>query len=241
MFVSINMDDLQFVHKHKDHDTVSALAWLEMPHKSVTIESTEREYFLSKMSGLDLRMLYRNTTGLDITGTDHIVVREMLATLVDEKLKPVFAHLNELQAQIELVEDDLYKGVPWKYALGSKRPAKQEDLFSLHCKPLDGSEAQAAAIRAPQRRKAASATPAAAAPAPAPQRPAVPKQRMSSVRPVIWAVADQLWQEAGSPKDPKVVLELRKKMMATLEADKGVKKTSSSNELGNWMKDRLAK
>ena len=122
MFVSINMNDLQFVHKHKDHETVSALAWLEMPHKCVQIESTDREAFGSKMTALELRMLYRNTTALDITGTDHIVVREMLATLVEEKLLPSFAHINELQAQIALVEDDLYNGIPWKYALGSRRP-----------------------------------------------------------------------------------------------------------------------
>jgi len=239
MFVSIDMDALQFVHIHKDHDIVSALAWLEMPHKSVTIESTDRELFLSKMTALDLRMLYRNTTGLDITGTDHIVVREMLATLVEEKLKPAFAHIEELTAQIALVEDDLYKGIPWTYALGARRPSKQEELFSQHCKPLSPDEGMDAATRAPQRRKLASATPVARAPASAPQRPAVPKQRMSSVRPTIWAVADAMWQEAGSPKDPKVVLELRKKMMDVLEKEKLIKRTSSSNELGNWMKERL--
>lgn len=240
MFVSINMDDLQFVHKHADHDVVSALAWLEMPNVSVCIENTDREFFLAKMTGLDLRMLYKNTTGLDITGTDHIVVREMLATLVEEKLKVTFAHLSELEAQIACVEDDLYAGIPWSYALGARKPAKQEDLFHLHCKPLDGYEAQEAATRAPQRRKVRSATPTAAAPAPAATRPVVPKQRMSSVRPVIWAVADQLWEEAGKPTDKAVVLELRKKMMAVLEETKGVKRTSSSNELGNWMKTRIA-
>jgi len=239
MFVSINMDDLQFVHKHADHEVVSALAWLEMPGQSVMIENTDREFFLAKMTGLDLRMLYKNTTGLDITGTDHIVVREMLATLVEEKLKPTFAHLAELEAQIACVEDDLYAGIPWSYALGARKPAKQEDLFHLFCKPLDGSEAMEAATRAPQRRKVRSATPTAAAPAPAATRPAVPKQRMSSVRPVIWAVADQLWEEAGKPMDKAVVLELRKKMMSVLEETKGIKRTSSSNELGNWMKTRI--
>lgn len=239
MYVSINMDDLQFVHKHADHDTCSALAWLEMPHKSVTIESTDREFFLSKMTALDLRMLYRNTTALDITGTDHIVVREMLATLVDENLTATFAHIAELDAQIALVEGELYKGIPWKYALGSRRPAKQEELFSLHCKPLDPVTAYNAAQRAPQRRKLAAAPQRAPAPASAPSRPAVPKQRMSSVRPQIWAVADRMWSEAGSPTDKTAVLELRKKMMVELEEKHFVKRTSSSNELGNWMKERL--
>lgn len=241
MFVSIDMDTLEFVHVHPDYETLSAIAWLEMPDRSVTIENTEREHFLVKMTPLELRMLYRNTTAEDITGTPDIVVREMLATVVETQLKPVFAHLTELQAQIEAVEDDLYAGIQWKYALGARRPAKQEELFPLpqRSRPLDVITAQQAAQRAPQRRKERSATPARVAPANAPQRPTVPKQRMSSVRPTIWAVADAMWQEAGSPKDKAVVLELRKKMMAVLESEKGIKRTSSSNELGNWMKERL--
>jgi hypothetical protein len=239
MFVSINMDDLQFVHKHADHETVSALAWLEMPGQSVTIENTDREFFLAKLTGLDLRMLYKNTTGLDITGTDHIVVREMLATLIETKLKTTFAHLAEVEAQIAEVEDDLYKGIPWSYALGSRKPAKQEDLFHLHCKPLDAGEATEAAVRAPQRRKVRSATPTAAASAPALQRPRAAAMRMSSVRPTIWAVADEMWEAAGKPTDKEVVLALRKEMMARLETEKSIKRTSSSNELGNWMKSRI--
>lgn len=239
MFVSIDMDKLQFVHKHADHDVVSLLAWLEMPHRSVMIERTDREYFLSKVSGLDLRMLYQNTTGLDTTGTDHIVVREMLATVVESKLKPVFAHKNELEAQVALVEDDLYKGEPWKYALGSKRPAKQSDLFALHCAPLSPDEAASAAVRAPQARKAPAAITAAPALPPVPAAPRAATVRASSVRPQIWAVADQLWDEAGKPTDKAVVLELRKRMMTVLEMEKGVKRTSSSNELGNWMRERL--
>lgn len=243
MFVSIDMDKLQFVHKHTDHETVSLLAWLEMPNKSVTIENTDREYFLAKMTGLDLRMLYKNTTGLDITGTDHIVVREMLATLVEEKLKPVFVNKAELEAQVELVDDDLHAGVPWKYALGAKRPAKQEELFvlpGLHCNPLTGPEGTEAAVRAPQRRAVRTATPTAPKGPSVPVPPRAATVRASNVRPRIWAVADRLWEEAGKPTEKAVVLELRKKMMAVLESEDHIKKTTSSNELGNWMKTRIA-
>lgn len=63
--------------------------------------------------------------------------------------------------------------------------------------------------------------------------------RQHSVRPVIWAAADEMWEAAGKPRDIKVVIALRQKIMTALE-DKGVKRTSSSTELGNWMKTRLA-
>lgn len=54
----------------------------------------------------------------------------------------------------------------------------------------------------------------------------------------IWDHADAVWKEAGSPTDPAAVLELRKRMMNELEL-KGVKRTTSSNELGVWMRERL--
>jgi len=59
------------------------------------------------------------------------------------------------------------------------------------------------------------------------------------VREKIWAVADRMWEEAGRPTDKSKVLALRKQIMDTLEQD-GVKRTSSSNELGNWQKARIA-
>jgi hypothetical protein len=241
MYVSIDMTDLHFVHKHEDVEVLRHLAWLELPHKSVTIESTDREFFLCKMSGLDLRFLYRNTTGEEPPlGTEHLVVREMLATIVAEKLKATFADLSELEAQVALVEDDLYKGIAWKYALGARRPAKQEELVWLSCNPLDSSEIETLAVRAPQRRAVPQATPRAA---PGEQRPTGPHSRQpraSNIRPRIWHVADSMWEEAGKPMDKTVVLELRKKMMAVLETEHGIKRTSSSNELGNWQKDRLS-
>jgi hypothetical protein len=239
MFVSIDMDNLRILHKHPDHETLSALAWLEAPGVSVMIENTERPNFLAKLRSLDLRILYKHTTALDITGTGQLVVMEMLATLIEEKLTAKPAVLDELLAQIAVVEDDLYKGIGWKYAKGSRRPAKQEQLFALHCGPLAFDEAKAAATRAPQRRalQPAPLPPAAVASAPAPAQQL--KQRMSNVRAVIWAAADKLWEAEGKPMDKAVVLELRKRMMTVLE-EEGVKRTSSSNELGNWMKARLA-
>lgn len=239
MYVAINMDDLQFAHKHANHETCSALAWLELPHKSITIEKTDREFFLHGMSALDLRFLYRNTTGEEPPlGTPPLVVREMLATLVEDKLKATWCNAAELEVQISVVEEELEKGIPWKYALGSRRPTKQEELFPLTCSPLTSDEVGASAIRAPQRRAVVQATPRAAAGEQRPTPPHRDPRRASNIRPRIWATADEMWKAAGKPMDKAIVLELRKKMMAVLE-EKGIKRTSSSNELGIWMKDRL--
>lgn len=240
MFVSIDMDKLVFLHKHHDHDTISALSFLEAPDRSIMVENTAREHFLLKLSALDIRMLYRNTTGQDITGSPDIVVREMLASLVDNHMQPTLCLLTEVEQQVIAVNDDLHNGIAWKYSLGAKVPAKAIELFGKTCNPLGANEMDQAATLAPQRRAVRSAPVAPPPPAPAPSASALPKARASSVRPVIWAVADEMWEAAGSPTDKAVVLELRKKMMVELEEKKGVKKTSSSNELGNWMKARLS-
>ena len=62
--------------------------------------------------------------------------------------------------------------------------------------------------------------------------------RTAGVRGVIWDHADKVWEAAGKPTNKGVVMALRKQMMTELEG-MGVKRTSSSNELGNWMKARV--
>ena len=66
-----------------------------------------------------------------------------------------------------------------------------------------------------------------------------PSAPRSGNRATIFEVADRMWNDAGSPKDTSVVLPLRKTIMAELEANNGIKKTTSSTALGEWQKLRL--
>lgn len=66
-----------------------------------------------------------------------------------------------------------------------------------------------------------------------------PSAPRSGNRATIFEVADRMWNDAGSPKDTSVVLPLRKTIMAELEANHGIKKTTSSTALGEWQKLRL--
>ena len=58
-------------------------------------------------------------------------------------------------------------------------------------------------------------------------------------RAVIWEVADRMWNEAGSPRNLSVVLQLRKTILADLETTHSLKKTTRSTALGEWQKVRL--
>lgn len=66
-----------------------------------------------------------------------------------------------------------------------------------------------------------------------------PSAPRSGNRATIFEVADRMWNESGAPKDVPAVLQLRKTIMAELEASHGIKKTTSSTALGEWQKLRL--
>lgn len=81
----------------------------------------------------------------------------------------------------------------------------------------------------PQRETSAPVTRAAR------DNPATP--RTSGTRDTIFAVADEMWKDAGEPRDKSEILKLRKEMMNRLE-NEGVKRNTSSNTLGAWVKER---
>lgn len=73
---------------------------------------------------------------------------------------------------------------------------------------------------------------------PRPQGLAIAARQVGKTGAQIWAVADQMWEAVGKPTDKATVLTLRKAIMDRLEAS-GIKRTSSSNELGSWQKARI--
>lgn len=233
MYVSIDMDNLVFLHKHHDHETLSALSFLEAPNRSITVENTEREHFLAKMSRLDLCILYKNTTGAELVSQDSVVLRQQLLDML-LATKAHQAVRDEVLAQVAAVEDRLYAGEAFTYAKGARVPAAPIELFPLTAKPLAPAALAGAERRAPQGLTQAPPPPPPP-PAPAMARPA----RATGVRPVIWAAADAAWEATGKPTDKAQVLAMRRQVMTTLAADSGIKATTSSNELGAWQKARL--
>lgn len=233
MFVSIDMDRLVFLHKHHDHDTLSALAFLEAPDHSIRVENTEAANFLKALSRLDLCVLYKNTTGATLVAPESHVLRQQLLDMV-MTTAPTVAFHDEVSAQVAAVEDDLHKGIAYSYARGAKKPAKAGELFPLVAKPLTDAQLLGAERRAPQPLTHAPEAPKAPPPPPKPAR-----QPSGSVRPVIWQHADAGWEAAGKPTDKAAVLALRKQWMAELLEQKEIKPTTSSNELGAWQKSRL--
>lgn len=255
MFITIDRTNLRVMRKHPNQRTLSWLAYIEAADVAVVICSAYGSSFLHGFTDLEKKKLYCNITGestcLWAGDHAHAVLMELVSRLPEDIINPI-----EVLAQanhISMSDDERYRFVP-----GKTRPALVEDLFEFaypkatrnsdeikvasysksiteHLYPGKEAEDRMRAIAT------AEAVAVTSAPAPTRSRPAgAPSApRSGGVREKVWSVADAMWTEAGRPTDPKMVLALRKKIMDELEAKHEVKRTSSSNELGNWQKTRI--
>lgn len=250
MYVSIDLEDLKFVHKTNNPTVCANLAWIEMHTKPYAIDTIYSNRWLSSMTDMEMKMLYRNTTGQE-THYLGAYLRAILAELV-ERMPETEVNAFEVEAQASKVSEESEPG--YKYVFGSNSPARPQEFFPEAIRVEKApDEPQRAAARSSRYASRATAAPPApqATRAPGPHatpayRPEKPPQgrtggnRRGAVRETIWAVADKMWEEAGKPTEKSSILSLRKEIMGVLESDHGVKRTTSSNELGNWQKNRAS-
>jgi len=255
MYVTIDRENLRFLRKNEDVLLLSNLAWIETPHIGISIQPCDTVSFLRDFTDLELKLLYRNTTGEEQSFYGD-ALRAVLMELV-QRMDEFKGNKAEVERQASLIPVD--NNEPYLYIAGASRPAKQADLFELPyhkqarldneslmaamgkgaASTLYPNEKQQAAQYAAQR--ANEQATAASVPASREARPVrgAGAPRAGGVREVVWTVADSMWENAGKPTDRPVVLALRKSIMQVLEEEHAVKRTSSSNELGNWQKARI--
>lgn len=245
MYASIDREALTVLHVHPVLDMVSGLLYLEgtkIPHAMVV--NTLKPYFLADLTTLELNHLYRNSTGCEFPDyLDDLARRQAIAHTI-EGMTPKAVLEAELDAQISFAGPILEtaESPDYRYVLGSKRPALNEGgLFPITLgTPRTEIQLQAAATLAPQRLMVRQAPSEPELVQSAPRRAPVARSSVpGGSRPAIFAHADKVWEEAGKPMDKDVVLQLRKRMMSELE-EQGIKKTTSSTALGDWMKQRLS-
>lgn len=220
MYVSLDMQNMRIVHKHSSVNAVCGLVHIELPDVAVNVCPIDMT--VKHKTDLEIKMLFRSCFPGQ---ADHMPVSEMKSKILQFAEEFPVTDLDELEVkrQADSIRDGDKKA--YKYVKGSFRASRPAELFA---------DATGDAVRAGATVPASSAARPAAAP-----RAATGAPRASGVREKIWAVADRMWEEAGKPIEKSTVLALRKDIMNALEQD-GVKRTSSSNELGNWQKARIA-
>lgn len=193
----------------------------------------------------------------NITGSDHskFTYNQLAVILIKvlQKCDKLDYDSSELLSQVQYKE---HKGIKegLQYVKGSRVPAKfQDGLICVRCDPLNQVEtiaehwlverkamddqADEVGKKVVQRVETVANNVSTESKQRSPV--ATKSPRNGSTKETIWSVADKVWESQGKPTDVKLVLSIRKEVMTLLENDYGVKKTSSSNELGKWQKERL--
>lgn len=241
MYISLDRKKNRFLHKHTSPRVVADLVSIEAGSRHVDIFPIDCSGVLRGLTETELQSLWRNTTGQGDSAHHGDALRSVLAEVANRfPTTDVNSYEADVQAKwVETFRDD---DGAFKYLRGSSKPAKAPD--KLEAPPLV-TLTEEEATNASRRRAAPAPLPATgeavgtgARPAPRPVRIVVQAQRAGKTSMLIFETADQLWEEAGKPKDMPSVLAVRKKVMDQLERS-GIKRTTCSSTLGAWQKARI--
>lgn len=234
MYILINLDTLKVHHKNESINALCEVAEIECRDECTLVTNCDNGAYLKQFTHMELRMMYKNITGQDIP--DSVASRFLTAVLWKQIDLIPTSTINEVEAERQALYCEGKEGL-FKYCQGAFRPAKVDELFSQVSEHSDDIIRQATKgefnkdLKAPVRRTATKPVPT--------QATAVKNgPTRGTAKIIIWAVADSMWEAVGKPIDKAEVLKLRKEIMNKLESDEGVKRTSSSSELGKWHKER---
>ncbi len=240
MYVLIDGDNMRALAKHPNWQRLHDYGILTCSECSIVlpldIEAIKKEF-----DDVQLQLLYINTTGnMDGATYARNVVCRILFYYFNKMPETHIGDNSGAQAQWAIDKDQQGSCL---YAVSGSVPRVAEgDIPAFKTLPDTTAEAAIEAGKvpeltpgtqqawAPARESASSNTQSSG------ERSATP--RASGTRDIIFAKADEMWEYAGKPTDTKLVLMLRKEIMAALELE-GVKRNTSSNTLGQWQKERL--
>lgn len=234
-YILIDMDGMKVIAKHPNFAVLSELGVIMCSESQIVLPL--EDYALEKFTDLEFQLLYINLTG----NKAGILYGDNAAR------KVLLDYLNEIP-ETELSPYEVSKQCDWclendmqgqcTYVPGSNVPSKEQTLWDGFKVPAKSERESAIVSGEVETSFTAPVQPAfealeetAVTRRVNSDQPAAP--RTGSVRDTIWTKADELWLAAGSPMDKPAVLKVRREVMNVLEAE-GIKKTSSSNELGKW-------
>jgi hypothetical protein len=239
-YVLIDRTNMVFLAKG-EHRVLTYLGFIEYPHVAQLQTPCEEPRDFNSLTDLELRLLFKHTTGSDHSNAHR---PSMLTSCVSLGIQlPLTPNLNAFELEVQahaIAEGDERR---YRYVPGGGLPMLADELYEpppLRCEQRWTSEqlAELAKRGPPLQAAIAPAATSTQASARSPAARPVAGAPRGSNKPVIWARMDRIWEKAGKPTNIDIVLGLRKSCMSELEHECNIKRTSSSSELGNWMKAR---
>ena len=237
MYILIDSDSMRVLAKHPNFQRLHEFGILSCSESSVVLP-LEAEQIYKEFDNVQIQLLYINLTG---NKAGALYPKNMIS-------KIIHYFLNQLPETI--INADVAQQADWAIAgdkqgeclyrpggsvpnLGDEPSLQVSTDSEVESSIIKGPDVQTnmgqQGAWQPQRETSAPVARATS------DRPATP--RASGTRDIIFAVADEMWKDAGEPRDKSEVLKLRKEMMNRLETE-GVKRNTSSNTLGVWAKER---
>lgn len=249
-YVAIELSKLQVLFVVDDIWIAGCLVDLQCKDdESVLVGEMSNGRDWQRFTDSQLVTLFRNVTGLPSICS--MTRRQIIQVICDAitTIPPVKYKKHEVELQCQAAEAVGNERPRLQYVYGALKPSIVGDgelPFAKGFATQENIEAAKAgklpAFTSPQPVANPAPLPQPATPAIAPA--AAPKQAVSApagkVSAVIWDTADKFWIAAGSPKEVKDIMKVRKETMDELEKH-GIKRTTASNELGNWQRHLLSR
>ncbi|QJI53373.1 hypothetical protein vBAcoSR7M_51 [Alteromonas phage vB_AcoS-R7M] len=234
MYVLINLDTLRVLHKNENIFSLCNVAQIECKDSASWVVPCHDATFLKSFTHLELRMLYKNLTGVELADNvpNTSLIAVLFKTIGEVPVSPMVEAETERQSFYAEKNDGEFI-----YCHGAFKPAIAPDLF----KPvIEHHEAIVKdAVSGKYNRELYAAVPRKVAKRVQPiTTSSEGSPRRGTAKIIIWSVADSMWEAAGKPTEKGEVLKIRKAVMDKLETEEGIKRTSASSELGNWHKIR---
>jgi hypothetical protein len=251
-YLVIDRQNMTLVHKCTTHAIASAIATIECARVPVSILPHDRAVLLARFSDYELKRLYLGITGADMGAiyfTDAIIaaVDQVIDAVPVSEFNSILvaAQADYAKANSENDDEDL---IDYRY-----KPASTTPEALIQFKWPDPKQANPLAWETlaglPKTNTLRVQPPAPAEPVAAPAPNHTPAQREPSgprggagsrgAASTVFGVADEMWEKAGKPMTIEGMLQLRKEIMTHMEAEYGVKRTTSSSALCNWQKMKL--
>lgn len=239
MYVLVDRGQMAITHKHKNREVLNCLSWIECTNDAITIPLGNPKHFADLFMPNELRRIYQASTGKELAGYGYALAVAVHSMAM--RLEANVVNDAEVFAQRHSVMDGDKSS--YSYQPGSMAPMQHNGKYTppaltTEADPNELARAASTATALPP------VPPGATGPDRTPVQgngathiPAAPKP--GGTREIIFRVADTMWEQLGKTADVKKVLEMRKQCMTVLEADHGIKKTTSSTALGDWQKARL--
>lgn len=238
MYILIDTDNMTVIGKHPNFQYLHELGILRCS-ESACVLPLEVNDILNVFDNVDLQQLYISLTGnrkgclypISIIGKIlHYYLNAFPETKLNDNVgtQAQWAIDNDLQGDCDYANSG---SVPNTNTAPIPLKTFQQETAekALVTEPAQPTNMGQQGAWQPGRERSGATTPSNHSTSAAP--------RASGTRDIIFGVADRMWEEAGKPTDKSIILKLRKEMMSVLESE-GVKRNTSSNTLGLWVKER---